>query len=41
MVAGFGGSQDFQGEWRGNLLSPIKYKEGTIESDYQLEVSSE
>ena len=41
VVAGFGGSQDFQGEWRGNLLSPIKYKEGTIESDCQLEVSSE
>ena len=32
MVAGFRGSQDFQGEWRGDLLSPIEYKEGTIEN---------
>ena len=32
LVAGFGGSQDFQGEWRGDLSSPIKYKEGTIEN---------
>ena len=32
LVAGFRGSEDFQGEWRGDLLSPIKYKEGTIEN---------
>ena len=31
LVAGFWGSQDFQGERRGDLSSPIKYKEGTIE----------
>ena len=23
LVAGFWGSEDFQGEWRGDLLSPI------------------
>ena len=27
-VAGFWGSQDFQGEWRGDLSSPKEYKEG-------------
>ena len=32
VVAGFWGSQDFQGEWRGELSSPIEYKEGTIEN---------
>ena len=32
VVAGFWGSQDFQGEWRGDLSSPIEYKEGTIEN---------
>ena len=32
MVAGFRGSQDFQGEWRGDLSSLTEYKEGTIEN---------
>ena len=32
MVAGFRGSQDFQGEWRRDLSSPIEYKEGTTEN---------
>ena len=32
LVAGFGGSQDFQGEWRGDLSSLTEYKEGTIEN---------
>ena len=32
VVAGFRGSQDFQGEWRGDLSSPIEYKEGTTEN---------
>ena len=31
-VAGFWGTKDFQGEGRGELSSPIEYKEGTTEN---------